>query len=98
MALNVYALMDNDTKVLSSFWTSGDDKEAAKFMLDTLNSSYDSIDKEEERNNFVNHVRSCCIVRVGVIDLVEHHMQDDFNVLVFLKDFKKEVIKDNGNC
>lgn len=97
MALNIYALMNNDTKVLSSFWTSGDDKEASKFMLDTLNSSYDSIEKEEERKNFVNQVRSCCIVRVGVIDLVEHHMQDDFNVLVFLKDFKKEVNENNAS-
>lgn len=96
MSTNFYALMNNETKVLSSFFMSGSDKEAGQYILDLLESSYKSIDKEEEKDRFVSNIRACSVVRVGYVDLVEHTLHDDFNVLLFLKDWKKEVTKENG--
>ena len=90
MYLNVYALMNKETKVLSSFWLSGEDKEACQFIYESLDKAFSSLE-EKDIDVFSKSIREAVIVKVGYVDLVEHHMVDDFNILVDLKDFKKEV-------
>ena len=95
MSLNFYAVMNKETNVLSSFFMSGDDKEASKFIFDSLDKAFVGLN-EKDKDVFISSVRGSCIVRVGNVDLIEHHLSDDFNVLVDLKDFKKECVKENA--
>lgn len=90
MSLNLYALMDTETEYLHSFSTSSNDKEVCEMYVNMLGSSYDSIKDEKEKSMFLSNVRKCNIVRVGSIDLLTHELTNDFNALVFLKDFMKE--------
>ncbi len=90
MSLNLYALMDTESELLHSFSTSSNDKEVCEMYVKMLGSSYDSIKDEKEKSMFLSNVRKCNIVRVGSIDLLTHELTNDFNALVFLKDFMKE--------
>lgn len=94
LSLNLYALMDSDSELLHSFSTSSNDKEVCEMYVKMLSSSYDSIKEETEKIKFLDNVRKCNIVRVGSINLLTHELTNDFNALVFLKDFMKE---DNKN-
>ena len=95
MTLNIYALEEQETHVLTSFWVSPGDKEAAIYMLDNLEKICNDI-PEKERDGFLNRIRKANIVRVGSIDLLSHDLKSDFCCLVNLQDFRKEVNKDNG--
>lgn len=95
MTLNVYALEEKETKVLTSFWVSPDDKEASTYMLDNLEKIYKEV-PDNERDSFVSRIRKANIVRVGSINLLSHDMKSDFCCLVDLKDFRKDVNFENG--
>lgn len=95
MTLNIYALEEQETHVLTSFWVSPDDKESSTFMLDNLDKIYNEV-PENERDSFVSRIRKANIVRVGSIDLLSHELKSDFCCLVDLKDFRKDVNKENG--
>lgn len=91
MTLNLYALMDIESELLHSFSTSSNDKEVCEMYVKMLSSSFDSLKDDKEKSMFLSNVRKCNIVRVGSIDLLTHDLTNDFNVLVFLKDFMKEI-------
>lgn len=91
MVLNLYAVMYKETKLLGNFWVSSDDKEACSYMLGLLENSYKEIEKEEEKNTFLSHVRETVLVKVGTVDLLDHDLKSDFNILTDLKDFKKDI-------
>lgn len=91
LSLNLYALMDTESELLHSFSTSSNDKEVCEMYVKMLGSSYDSIKDEKEKSMFLSNVRKCNIVRVGSVDLLTHELTNDFNALVFLKDFMKEI-------
>ncbi len=90
MSLNLYALMDVESELLHSFSTSSNDKEVCEMYVKMLSSSYDSIKDEKEKAVFLTNVRKCNIVKVGSINLLTHELTNDFNSLVFLRDFMKE--------
>lgn len=90
MSLNLYALMDVDSEMLHSFSTSSNDKEICEMYVKMLTSSFDSIKDEKEKTVFLTNVRNCNIVKVGSINLITHELTNDFNALVFLRDFMKE--------
>ena len=93
ISMNLYALMDTDTELLHSFATSSNDKEVCEMYVNMLKSSYKSIKDEKEKEVYLTRVRGCNIVKVASIDLVSHDVTNDFNALVFLKDFMKEDLK-----
>ena len=95
MSLNIYALEEQETHVLTSFWVSPGDKEASTYMLDNLEKIYNEV-PEKERDSFLNRIRKANIVRVGSINLLSHELNSDFCCLVNLQDFRKEVNKENG--
>ena len=95
MTLNIYALEEQETHVLTSFWVSPDDRSASTYMLDNLENIFNEV-PENERDSFVSRIRKANIVRVGSINLLSHELTTDFCCLVDLKDFRKEVNKDNG--
>lgn len=90
MSLNLYALMDVDSEMLHSFSTSSNDKEVCEMYVKMFTSSFDSIKDEKEKSVFLTNVRKCNIVKVGSINLITHEITNDFNALVFLRDFMKE--------
>lgn len=98
MKVNFYGLCNRETGFLSNIFMSGDDKEAAKWMLETLSKSIDEVEDETEKSRFITNVRDCTIVKIGDLDVLTHGMSEDFNVLVDLRDFKKEVEKENGTA
>ena len=98
MKISFYGLCNRHSGFLSNIFLSGDDKDASKWMLDTLSKSYEEIENEEEKARFLVYVQDCDIVKIGDLDAITHDMISDFNVLVILKDFKKEVEKDNGTA
>lgn len=96
MNVNIYGLCSKENQFLSNLYMAVDDKEAAKWMLDTLMNAVVSIENVEEKIRMVSNVRTCNVVKVGSIDCIGHVMSEDFNVLIDLKDFMKEVNVDNG--
>lgn len=96
MKINFYGLCNKQSGFLSNIFLGGDDKEASKWMLEQLTTSYHEIKNEEEQARFLVYVRDCNIVKIGDLDPVGHGMSEDFNVLVDLKDFEKEVNEQNG--
>lgn len=94
MVLNLYAVMYKESKMINNFWVSSNDKEACAYMVNLLENSYKEIKDEKEKEIFLTKVRETCLVKVGTVDLLEHDMKNDFNILTDLKDFKKDVRKE----
>lgn len=89
--LILFALQDKGTGVLSNVGYAFNEEAMAKYMLDELIALEKDI--PEERKVFVlESIRNNFIVKIGTLDLEFHHLEDDYAVLVDLKDFKfKEI-------
>ena len=92
--IKLYGLMNSDDILHPYFITSTDDKEACKFIVKYLNDTLESIPDDKEKALMVDSVRSSLFVRVGYVDLVSHHLVEDFNVLLDLSTFGKEKYKE----
>lgn len=97
MKTNLYGLCSKENQFLSNLYMGADDKDAASWMLKTLTDAVNGIENNDEKFTMLSNVRSCNIVKIGSIDVIDHSMEEDFNVLIDLKDFMKEVKKDNDS-
>ena len=86
----LYAIQD-ENDVLTGFVLSYSDKEAVDYFKHLLDSSYLEIKDDVEKGTFIIRIRKSCIVRVASIDVMTHDVKNDYNVLAWLNEFKKEV-------
>ena len=87
--LILFGLQAKDSLVLSNIGYAYDAKAMCQYMLKELN----AIEKDipEERKVFVlESIRNNYIVQVGTLDLESHDLENDYQILVDLKDFKFE--------
>ena len=97
MDLKLYMLFDRNENRFFSPAIGIDDKDYTSFILKQLNIAYEHIEKEEEKEPFLSKVRSCEVVRLGVINELTGELTNDKQFLLDLKDFNINVKEDNKN-
>lgn len=94
MNLVLYSLYDDKEKKYFSPAVGVDDKDFSSFILNQLNLSIDNIKDDKEKKTFVNRIRSCSLMRLGIIDEITGDLLPDKQFLVDFKDFKKGDFED----
>ena len=92
--LNFYGLCAKSTGVLSNIGYAFDDVTMSKYMVEELK----KIEKDipEDRKAYVlESIHDCYIVKIGSLDLENHNLENDYTILVDLKDFKFENIEND---
>lgn len=92
MKLGLYAIRDNNG-IVSSFMFGDDEEKVSKFYLKQFDNVLKSLDtdKEVDVNNFnffLLQTKKCKLVRIGFLDVETAELQNDFAVLVDLKDYE----------
>lgn len=85
--LILFGLQAKDSLVLSNIGYAFDEKAMCEYMLDELY----AIEKDipEERIVYVlESIRNNYIVKIGTLDLESHNLENNYAILVDLKDFK----------
>lgn len=97
MNLGIYGLKDNNN-ILSTFTFGDDEKKVSKWYLNQLEKVCSDLDKnsnnikhenveDDKLNFFLLQTRKCKLVRIGFIDIESGELQNDFAILLDLKDF-----------
>ena len=96
MKLGIYGLKDNNS-ILSTFTFGDDEEKVSKWYLAQFKGVLKSLDDSDKFNFFLLQTKKCKLVRIGFLDVETGELQNDFAVLLDLRDFdfKKE---NNNDC
>ena len=85
-SVKLYSLRDKNTGICSMYMTSRSDKACIDSYFNYINEIFQSLKKENERVQFLKAVHGSDIVRICKIDEVNATTENDFQLLVDLKD------------
>lgn len=96
MKLGIYGLKD-DNSILSTFTFGDDEEKISKWYLAQFKNVLKSLDDKDKFNFFYLQTKKCKLVRIGYLDNESGELQNDFAILLDLKDFDfKKVNKDDN--
>lgn len=92
--ISLYALEHKDEKVLTNFFFSDADENAAKYIINELKSLVDDLkvedgeDEDKAKAMLRNSIRANVVIKVGVLDTYDAHegVKPAYSVLCDLKD------------
>ena len=85
-SVKLYSLRDKNTGICSMYMASRSDKACIDSYFKYINEIFQSLKKENERVQFLKAVHGSDIVRICKIDEVNATTENDFQLLVDLKD------------
>lgn len=85
--LYLYAIKDNITGLYTSMATGYSDFRVASMYYDQLQNIDFSKLTDDQIKEYEKSVRSSCVVRIGSLDQSNGHLEDDFDLILDLRDF-----------
>lgn len=85
MKMYIYAAYDNNEEQVFSPAIGVNDEDFCRYFISSLSQAYESIEKENDKKDFKRKIKSCSLVRLGVLS-PDGILTNDKQLLLYLKD------------